>query len=159
RAWPAALAGLIFGVHPLTVEPIPWVGERKTLLATFFSLASMVCYVLYVRRRSRGGYVASLAFYLLALMSKPTRPPPPVLLVLLDFWPLRRLSRRTVLEKTPFFIIALGFAVITYYSQKLTASVKLPGEDSGHVVLIVCHNIVFYLRKFVWPSGLTSHYP
>jgi tetratricopeptide (TPR) repeat protein len=90
--WAAAMVGLLFGIHPLTVEPIPWVGERKTLLAAFFTLLCLISYVAYARRGSRALYAGCLAAYILALLSKPTSTPLPVLLLLLDFYPLQRIG-------------------------------------------------------------------
>jgi 4-amino-4-deoxy-L-arabinose transferase-like glycosyltransferase len=98
--WVAALAGLLFGVPPLTVEPIPWVGQRKTLLAAFFSLCCLCLYVSYASRardakrgkRSGWPYLGSLAAYAPALLSKPTSLSVVALVFVLDFWPLRRLG-------------------------------------------------------------------
>jgi tetratricopeptide (TPR) repeat protein len=159
RAWVAAGVGLLFGVHPLTVEPIPWVGERKTLLAAFFTLWSLVLYVRFVHKGSSKAYRGSIVMYALALMSKPTSTPLPVLMLLMDYWPLRRLKWRSLLEKLPFFVIGGISAVITYISQSRTASVIMP-ESYGpmRAPLVICHNIIFYLYKMVWPANLSSHY-
>jgi len=167
QASPAALVGLLYGLHPLTVEPIPWVGERKTLLAACFALGCLVCYVRYAQTRGKLPYFGSLLCFLFALMSKPTSTPLPVLLLLLDYWPLRRLSKRSIIEKLPFFVIAALFAGITIISQDRTASAVMPGEaivlPGGNtpfrIPLVLCHNIVFYLYKTVWPANLSSHYP
>ena len=158
--WAAAMAGLLFGVHPMTVEPISWISERKTMLATFLALWSLVSYVRYARTGRRGWYGLALATLVLALMSKPTTTPLPLLMLLLDYWPLRRLSRRAVIEKIPFLVIAVAFAVITYISQKATAGTYNPNELSPmRAPLIVCHNIVFYPSKMFWPVNLSSYYP
>ena len=85
KVWPAAMVGLLFGVHPLTVEPIPWIGERKTLLASFFALWCVIIYVRYSRKSSWKLYAGCVVMYVLALMAKPTTTPLPVLLLLLDF--------------------------------------------------------------------------
>jgi tetratricopeptide (TPR) repeat protein len=160
KAWPAAIVGLLFGLHPLTVEPIPWISERKTLLASFFALWCLIAYVRYTRHTNFKLFGACVMMYVLALMSKPTTTPLAVLLLLLDFWPLDRLNRRAVIEKIPLFIIMVVFAVITVISQKRTASVTMPGEyEPMRIPLILCHNIVFYLYKIVWPVNLSSHYP
>jgi protein O-mannosyl-transferase len=158
--WVAAGVGLLFGVHPLTVESIPWVGGRKTLLAAFFALWSLVLYVRFVRKGNSKVYYGSIVMYALALMSKPTSTPLPVLMLLMDYWPLRRLSWRTVQEKLPFFVIGGISAVITYISQSRTSLMITP-EAYGlmRVPLVICHNIIFYLYKMVWPANLTSHYP
>lgn len=160
NVWPAVMVGLLFGVHPLTVEPIPWVGERKTLLASFFGLWCIIVYVLYARKLNWKLLVVCALLYLLALLAKPTTTPLPVLLLLLDFWPLKRLGRRSLQEKLPLFVIMMVFAFITFISQQRTAVVAVPGENSlGRITLILCHNIIFYLYKIVWPVKLSSHYP
>jgi tetratricopeptide (TPR) repeat protein len=158
--WPAAGIGLLFGVHPLVVEPIAWLTERKTLLAAFFVLWCLVLYVCFVHRRSWGVYAACLTMFVLAVLSKPTSTPLPVLLLLLDAWPLRRLSWRAVIESLPFFGIAAIGAVITVISQARTAGVDLPIESApGEMLLMLCHQLVFYLSKMVWPANLSSWYP
>lgn len=93
RAVPAALTALLFGVHPLTVEPIPWVGERKTVLAAFFAMSCLVLYVRYAQSGRRRWYWASVLLFVPALMSKPTTTMLPIALLLMDFWPLRRLLK------------------------------------------------------------------
>ena len=158
QPWVAAMAGLLFGVHPMTVEPIPWVGERKTLLAAFFSLWCLVFYVRYARTAGWKSYATCLVMYVLALMSKPTSTPLPVVMLLLDGWPLGRLSWRAVLEKVPFFLIAGISANITIISQKRTGAVVMPGEyPPTRIPFILCHNIMFYLVKPLWPTNLTPH--
>ena len=86
NVWAAAGVGLLFGLHPMTVESIAWVGERKTVLATFFALWSLVLYVRFAQRRRPWLYGGCLAMYALALMSKPTSLPVPALMLLLDCW-------------------------------------------------------------------------
>lgn len=125
--WAAALAAALFGAHPLTVEPIAWVSERKTLLAAMFALASLVCYVRYTRTRGRAAYAGVIVAYALALLSKPTSLPLPVIMLLVDYWPLRREMRRSVVEKLPLFAIGAVSAFVTYESQARTFGVELPG--------------------------------
>jgi len=159
KVWPAAMAGLLFGVHPLTVEPIPWIGERKTLLAAFFALWCLIIYVRYTHKRSRGRFTGCAVMYVLSLMSKPTAILLPVLLLLLDFWPLRRPIKRALIEKIPLFVIMVIFSGITIISQGRAASIRMPGEhDLTRIPLILCHNIIFYLYKIIWPANLSSHY-
>ncbi|MFH0981537.1 MAG: hypothetical protein V2A79_08365, partial [Planctomycetota bacterium] len=160
QPWVAAVIGLLFGLHPLTVEPVVWVGERKTVLATCFALGLLIAYAVYARRLQWRFYGACLVLFALALMSKPTTILLPGLLLLLDYWPLRRLSRRSVLEKVPFLVLMVISAVITVVSQSRTATTTMPDEyPPFRIPLMLCHNIVFYLYKIVWPVNLTSHYP
>lgn len=158
----AAAFGLLFGLHPMTVETIPWTGERKTLLATFFALCCFLSYLKYVRLppgRSWRWYPACILLFILALMAKPTVTPLPVLLLLLDVWPLCRLNWRSVVEKVPLLMIAGLSSVITFVSQARTASVSLPTEaDALPVPFVICHNNIFYLWKMIRPVDLTSHY-
>ena len=156
----AALLGLLFGLHPMTVEPVAWLSERKTLLATFFTLASVILYVRWARRPKRSLYGAALTAFILGLLAKPTSTPLPVLLLLLDAWPLRRLRWRGLLEKVPFLVIAGVSAVITVVSQGRTAALALPHQYApGWIPLTIAHNIVFYLYKIVWPVPLSPHVP
>jgi tetratricopeptide (TPR) repeat protein len=157
--WAAAAAGLLFGVHPMTVEPIPWVGERKTLLAAFFAFWSLIFYVRYSRSGNWKSSVGCFLMYLLALMSKPTSIPLPAVMLSMDYWPLKKISVKSLLEKVPLFILGAIFAVITYISQHRTAGTVAPTEfGPGHILLVLCHNIIFYLFKIILPINLSSHY-
>ncbi len=182
----AATAALLFGAHPLTVESLPWVGERKTLLAAFFALISLISYVRYAQRRSISAYVFSVIAFSLALLAKPTSTPVPLLMLLLDFWPLGRFSitdrtnwnnsldvslpaaarlrpetwQRLLLEKLPFLSIGAMSAAVTFLSQRATHTAAVPGEYPWtHIPLRICHNFGFYLQKIVWPRDLAIFYP
>jgi Tfp pilus assembly protein PilF len=160
QPWIAAAVGLLFGLHPMTVEPVSWVGERKTLLAAFFALWCLILYIRYAKKNTKKLYIACLVFYLLALLSKPTSVLLPAVMLLLDFWPLKKLKWKSISEKIPFFVLGGIFAVITYISQTRTAASISPGEAGlGRITLVLCHNIIFYLYKIVWPVNLSSHYP
>lgn len=155
----AAAAGLLFGIHPMTVEPIPWVGERKTLLAAFFAFWSLILYVRYSRSGNWKSYTGCFLMYLLALMSKPTSVPLPAVMLLMDYWPLRRFNIKSVFEKLPLFVLGGIFAVITYVSQSRTCIAVTPEKTGlGHVLLLLCHNTIFYLHKIILPVSLSSHY-
>jgi tetratricopeptide (TPR) repeat protein len=159
RPWTAAAIGLIFGAHPLTVEPVAWVWERKTLLSAFFALWCIILYVRHVRRPSLAGYVGLPVLFVLALMAKPTVTPLPALLLLMDFWPFRRLSARAVIEKIPLFAIAGISSIITVVSTARTGSATLLGDYSLiQLPLKICYLIAFYLCKIVWPKNLSSIY-
>jgi len=155
----AAGVALLFGLHPMTVEQVCWIAERKTVLATFFALWSLIAYVRYTRDPKRRYYLGCVVAYVLALLSKPIVVPLPVMMILMDYWPLDRLRRKSVTEKLPLFALIAVFAVITYVSQSRTAPVYLPGHYSPwHVPLILCHNVVFYLYKVFWPVRLSAYY-
>ena len=158
--WAAALAGLLFGVHPLTVEPVSWLSERKTLLAAFFALWCLIIYVRFVRTNDKKTYLLCMVSFVLALMSKPTSTPVPLLMLLLNYWPLGRLGKKTIVWTIPFFVVSGVAAIITCVSQGSTAVITMPMEYSpGQLLLMICHNIVFYLYKFIWPARLSAYYP
>ena len=159
----AVLAGLLFGIHPLAVEPVTWISERKTLLAMLFALWCMISYVHFARKGSWKLYAVCIVMYLFALMSKPTSLPLPVLMLLMDYWPLERLKPRAVIEKIPFFVLGGIFTVITIISNtrsggllsSLQSSVEI---ESLRIPLVVCYLIIFYLYKIIWPVNLSSAY-
>jgi tetratricopeptide (TPR) repeat protein len=160
RFVPAVLAGLLFGVHPLTVEPVAWIGERKTLLAAFFALWALILYVRYTRRGRGVWYGAAIVAYAGALLSKPTAAPLPILLLLLDWWPIKRLGKRALLDKLPFVAVGVVFAIITLISHARTAGIASVDESfASRIPLKMGYLIVFYLSKIVWPTNLTSVYP
>ncbi len=159
RAVVAAVVALLFGLHPITVESVCWIAERKTVLATFFALWSLIAYVRFTRERKKRSYIACVLMYLLALLSKPITVPLPAMMLLIDYWPLDRFHRKSVLEKLPLFALAAVFAVITYVSQSRTTTVYLPGDyNLWQVPLILCHNVIFYLSKALCPVHLSAHY-
>lgn len=159
HAWIAAGVGLLFGLHPMTVECVTWISQRKTILAAFFALWSLILYVHFTRKRDWKLYAGCFLMYLLALMSKPTAMPLPVLMLLLDYWPLKRLNRQAVLEKLPIFTVGVIFAIITYVSQSRAFFATLPGQyNLRYIPLVFIHNTVFYLFKIIWPTDLSPYY-
>jgi protein O-mannosyl-transferase len=183
HTWAAAAVGLLFGLHPAATEVIPWVAQRKTLLATFFSLLCLVSYIHFARWREWGWYGVSLLMLVLALLSKPTAVPIVVVLFLLDWWPLNRLnlrttkrqpastttpnSRRTIwhqlrpvlIEKLPFIVMAIAFAIITYVSQSRTAGTFVTLHRAWwHGPLILGYTLSFYPRQLFWPVGWPGYY-
>lgn len=155
----AAGIGLLFGTHPMTIDPIAWTSERKTLLAAVFVLLCLVFYIKYAQTAKRKYLAISLVLFIPALLSKPTTTPLPVMLLLLDYWPLKRLNIKTCLEKIPFFIIAGISGLITVISQRNTSMFVAPqAKDISEPILKVLCNITFYPCKMFWPAGLTPHY-
>ena len=161
----AVLMGLLFGVHPLVVEPLAWIAERKTLLATFFGLASLLAYVRYAAGAARAFWISGLAF-ILACLAKPTAVVLPALMLALDVWPLARLelwpfariNRAVLFEKLAFFAVAIFFAAITLISHQRTVGLEVANGGLLTRLLTATHLVIFYLGKVVWPSNLTSVY-
>lgn len=159
--WLAAIAGLLFGIHPLTVGRVTWVTDRKTVLTAFFALSCLVFYIRYTHSRGWPAYGGCLLMYVLSLLSKPTSLPLPVVLLLLDYWPLQRcLEWRVIREKLPIFVVGVICFVIAYISFSRTTPIVTIGEPGlTRIPKILCHNIVFYLYKIFWPVNLSVFYP
>ena len=166
---PSAFVAAVFAVHPLHVESVAWVTERKDVLSTLFLLLTIGVYVAYTRRPSTKRYVLVLGLYACALMSKPMAVTLPVLLLLLDRWPLGRLpppdagrpdTLHVVLEKVPLLVMALCVAVPTVIIQRHVGA--LPSASALSLDLRVENALAgyaWYLAKTVVPTRLAAFYP
>jgi protein O-mannosyl-transferase len=171
RRWASFFVAALFAWHPLRVESVAWIAERKDVLSAFFGLLSMQAYVRYAQvnpamacSRRKNYYLLSLLLFALALMSKPMLVTLPLVLLLLDFWPLRRFAggswKRLALEKAPFLCLAALSCGITLWAQNAGSalvSVKvLPLEVrvANAVSAYYC-----YLWKTLWPTNLAVFYP
>lgn len=161
KVWSAFTVAILFGIHPMTVEALCWISERKALLAAFFVLLALVLYLLYIDKKKKGFLWAAVLAFVPALLSKPTSLPLPLLLILLDYWPLQRFNKKAVLEKIPFFLLAMISAAITYISQANMSGLALPAAKRSlwQTLLVICHNIFFYISKIFLPINLSPHYP
>jgi tetratricopeptide (TPR) repeat protein len=162
--WRSAFVAALFAVHPLHVESVAWVAERKDVLSTFFLLLTLFAYVTYARRRTIGGYLAVVLSLALGLAAKPMLVTLPVLLLLLDIWPLGRWwqeSRaRLLLEKTPLFALAIAASVATYLiQQQVGAMAGFERLPLAHRIANAVVSYAGYIDKTFWPSGLAAFYP
>ena len=178
--WRSAVVAALFGLHPLHVESVAWVAERKDVLSTCFGLLSLIFYARYGRKRlgvenrdikARGvpapqflDYLLALMFFALGLMSKPMLVTWPFVMLLLDYWPLERFKPshawRLLTEKIPFFALAAAVSVVTFVVQKqgdsVLAAEALPlGVRSGNALISYCR----YLGKLFWPTDMAVFYP
>jgi hypothetical protein len=175
-------AAALFGVHPLRVESVAWVAERKDLLSGFFFFLALWSYATWVRQqthkpasgqataseakaiRSFGNkwYVYTLIFFSLGLMSKPIVVTLPFILLLLDYWPFQRLHAHGLaglcLEKIPFFALAGAACVVTYVAQSTGGAMSLHLPFASRAANAVV-SYVRYLSKFFWPAHLSVFYP
>jgi tetratricopeptide (TPR) repeat protein len=169
--WRSAWVAAIFALHPLRVESVVWVAERKDVLSTFFWMLTVGAYVCYVEQfkvqssRFKVFYRLSLLFYAFGLMSKAMLVTLPFVLLLLDYWPLRRLefgsrfSWRLIAEKIPFLLLAACASAITFYLQYSSGVVaSLSTVSLGQRLANVPVAYVRYLAKIFWPSGLSVFY-
>jgi len=157
--WPSAWVASVFALHPLHVESVAWVAERKDVLCAFFWFLALWAYVRYAERPGRGRYLAVLLWFCLGLMSKPMIVTLPFLLLVLDAWPLHRLSRAAVYEKTPFFALAVVSCVVTFLVQQSSGAVKIAQLPIGLRIENALVSSAIYCLKTIWPSGLAVFYP
>ncbi|MEO5359692.1 MAG: tetratricopeptide repeat protein [Nitrospirota bacterium] len=117
--WRSAFVAALFSVHPLHVEAVAWVSERKGLLSAFFWLSTMWCYVYYVKKPSVWKYLSVIVCFSASLLSKPIAIVLPVVLALIDYWPLKRkINRQIFMEKTPLFLLSVVAGIFTYRVQR-----------------------------------------
>ena len=182
--WRSTFVAALFAWHPLHVESVAWVSERKDVLSTFFWLLTLIAYARYaqssdewrvtsdqpaaplVTRHSSRFYWLALLFCALALLSKPMAVTLPFTLLLVDVWPLRRISsfkfqisnyRRLLVEKIPFFLLALGLCTVTFLAQHSAGAVS-PMEWSSRLGNVPVAYLR-YLEKTFWPADLALVYP
>ena len=162
--WGSAFVAFVFALHPLHVESVAWVAERKDVLNALLWFLALWTYVLYVERRSWRRYLLVLGAFCLGLLSKPAIITLPFVLLLIDFWPLRRFEKerasRIVREKIIFFVLAAAAAAVTYTVQQGSRAVKT--LNVFPLALRVENALVSYaayIEKTFWPSGLAVFYP
>jgi len=185
--WSSALMTAVFAVHPVNVESVAWVAERKNLLCMLMWLATMWAYVRYASRPDWKRYLVVVIAFILALMSKPMAVTLPFVLLLLDYWPLRRLrlpqstpgatsapaatsqqhqpyagvsASRIVLEKIPLLLLAVGDGLITLRAQQESGSVR--AIQAFPIALRIENALVSYpeyIGKLFWPARLAVFYP
>lgn len=169
---PSAFVAALFAWHPLHVESVAWVCERKDVLSTFFLMFTLMAYSYYVERPTRGRFFLALALFLCGLMAKPMLVTLPFLLLLLDYWPLHRfetvhdrseLLKRAfnlAIEKIPFFFLSFLGCVMTMVAQSANGAVKEMGEFSlSRRLANSLSSYLLYLGKGIWPVHLAIMYP
>ncbi|HWS16155.1 MAG TPA: tetratricopeptide repeat protein [Candidatus Methylomirabilis sp.] len=159
----SAFVAALFALHPLHVESVAWIAERKDLLSGMFWILSMWAYAAYAARGGMPRYLLTAGCLALSLLSKPMAVTLPFVFLLLDFWPLRRAGtvppRRLVLEKVPFLALALASCVVTYAAQKSGGAVSPFPIPVGARLANAAVSYVAYLGKTFLPVSLSVFYP
>jgi tetratricopeptide (TPR) repeat protein len=165
--WPSAFVAALFAIHPLHVESVAWIAERKDVLSTLFWILTMSAYLRYARDPRVSRYVLVLLFFSLGLLAKPMLVTLPAVLLLLDYWPLGRLAasgavplRSLLWEKAPLAAIAAVSSGVTFWAQRSGGNVA--EVDHVPVGLRLANALVSYatyLEKTVWPRDLAAFYP
>ena len=162
--WRPALVAAAFGLHPLHVESVAWVAERKDVLSACFFVATLAAYAAWARRGGAWRYALALGLYFLGLLAKPMLVTLPAVLLLLDGWPLGRLAvgnfGRRVWEKAPFFTLTLASCVVTFIAQRAGgAVVPMRRMSLDHRLANAVLGYMDYLRLTFAPTHLTIFYP
>jgi len=177
--WRSALVAALFAVHPLHVESVAWVSERKDILSAVFFFLMLLAYSRYARAPSVMRYLAIVVLFAAGLMSKPMLVSAPIILLLLDYWPLRRFEqpslikgktkasendkqrrkiRRLYLEKIPLFVLSAAACILTFVLQKRTAG-AIPPLPFLWRIQNAFVSYVIYVWKTLWPARLAVFYP
>jgi protein O-mannosyl-transferase len=177
--WRSGVVAALFAWHPMHVESVAWIAERKDVLSTFFGLLAIIGYLRYAlelntreseskpherqNQKCKAFYLASVCCYLLALLCKPMLVTLPFILMLLDYWPLCRAShlieRRLLLEKSPYFILTGVFSAIALKTQSSGGVVTLATVSLAQRIANTIVSYGRYLQKMIWPSNLCVFYP
>ena len=159
---PSAFVAALFAVHPLHVESVAWVAERKDVLSAFFWMLTLWAYVGYTRRPGAARYLAVLVLFALGLASKPMVVTLPFVLLLLDVWPLGRtaLGMRLVWEKLPLFVLTAAVSAVTVgFQQGCRAVTDLESLPLALRIQNALVSYVTYVAKTFWPERLAAFYP
>ena len=174
--WRSAAVAFLFALHPLHVESVAWVSERKDVLSTFFILLSLIAYISYAKKQVIAWYLLALILFILGLLSKPMVVTFPFLLMLLDYWPLRRFNgdhlnnyRKPenrkhlwflVREKIPFLLMSIIVSIVTYIAQAQMGAVS--SLKALPLLIRITNSInsyVLYIVNMLFPFNLSIFYP
>ncbi len=156
----ALIAALLFGIHPMHVESVSWVAERKDVLYTAFYLAGLLQYLKYIRHNRQINLLWSFFYFILSVLSKPAAVVFPVVLFLFDYLEKRAIKPRIFLEKIPFFLISLAMGLFTIDAQKASdAYGGLAKFDIFDRLMFAGYGFTMYLIRFFVPYKLSAFYP
>jgi tetratricopeptide (TPR) repeat protein len=175
KLWQSGFVAALFALHPLHVESVAWVAERKDLLSTFFWLLTLWSYTQYVERSESKQYLLTILFFILGLLAKPMLVTLPFVLLLLDLWPLRRFDlgsrdennsqqRRfnlgLIYEKVPLFFLSALSSIVTYIAQESSGAVNSLAVIPFHIrIANATVSYASYIGKMIWPHNLAVFYP
>jgi len=162
--WPSAFVAAVFALHPLQVESVAWASERKTVLSGLFWFLTIAVYIWFTKRPSLKRYIFLFLVYGLCIMTKPVVVTLPLVLILLDYWPLERAGKvssgRLVAEKIPLLILSAILSVITFAAQHKGGAVVALGKISlGDRIGNMFTSYISYIGETIWPTELAVIYP
>ena len=156
----SAMTALLFGIHPLHVESVAWVSERKDLMYTCFYLLSLISYIRYLDRKATKNYLLSLFFFIMSLFSKGMAVTLSLSLVAVDYlWKRDLLSKKVILEKIPYFLLSFFFGIVAIIVQQAQGTTKMVKFDFAGNMAFASYGYTQYLVKLVVPYKLCGYYP
>jgi protein O-mannosyl-transferase len=156
----ALIASLLFGIHPMHVESVAWAAELKDLLYTFFFLSSYFFYLKYLKNLKFKFYVFALLLFLVSLLSKAMAASLPVVLLLTDYFKGRTINKKTIIEKVPFFLLAIAFGVVAVIAQKSSGAISdVEIFTFPQRLVFASYGFITYLSKLILPWHLSAFYP
>ena len=156
----AVVTAVLFAIHPMHVESVAWLSERKDLLYSFFFLLSLQAYFYYLKNRNQIKFlIYCFMFFLLSLLSKSAAAPLPIILILIDYYYGKPINIKNFIEKLPFFLLSLIFGYIAIQTQKNFGATNMaPIFPAFDRLFLVNYSIIFYVIKFFLPINLCSIY-
>ena len=166
--WRSAIVALLFAIHPINVESVAWIADRKNVLSTFFWMLTMFAYIFYAKRPAIYRYLTVMFFFVLGLLSKPMLVTLPFVLLLFDYWPLERIKSgsekgvllKIILEKVPLIMLSLISVVVSSFSLKY-ARIFVSQESVPFDLRIANASVSYlkYIAKIILPQNLAVNYP
>jgi tetratricopeptide (TPR) repeat protein len=159
RLWTSVVTALFFGIHPMHVESVAWISERKDVLYAFFYLIAMVTYLRYLDRKSAAWLGLTWVLFVLSAASKPAAIVLPLTLLAIDWFRRRPLRGAALLEKIPFFAVSVAVGALTFTAQKSVGAVHSELWTVAQKALFACLATVMYVAKLFVPIHLAAVYP
>jgi tetratricopeptide (TPR) repeat protein len=168
RTWPSAVVAALFALHPLHVESVAWISERKDVLCAFLEMIALLLYALYAQRPTLKRYLPMTLVFALSVMAKPMSVTFPLVLLLLDYWPLRRIEwplkwpkdRLVLLEKAPLLLVSLAAGMLTLAAQSnYGAVISLENSPLATRLANAATAYAIYIKQAFWPADLAVLYP
>ncbi len=154
----AVTIALLFAIHPMHVESVAWVSERKDVLYTAYFFLSLISYLLYLRKGKTSFFLLTLLFFVFSLLSKAQAVTLPLVLFLVDYFLSRKFEWKIVLEKIPFLILSVIFGIVAVYAQKANSFINPSGIPLFESLFYAPYGICVYLAKFLFPCYQTAFY-
>ncbi|MEI6681690.1 MAG: tetratricopeptide repeat protein [Bacteroidota bacterium] len=155
----ASVTALLFAIHPMHVESVAWIAERKDVLYSFFFLAGLILYLKYLEKQQWMFLLPTGLLFTLSLFSKPAAVVFPLVLLVIDYFSARKFTYRLLIEKIPFFILSGLFGLVTLGIQGSLAEAGLKVFPAAHRIMFTSYGLIMYPFKLLLPSSISAFYP